>query len=287
MKCGPEVKQLISWALKEDIGSGDVTTALLLNSRLKARAVICAKSSGVLAGIGLAESAFNCLDKKIKFRSLRRDGQKIRKWDKIAEIVGPARPILAAERTALNFLQHLSGVASLTNKFVEKTKNTKVMICDTRKTTPGWRALEKYAVRMGGGKNHRSGLYDQILIKDNHIKALGSVRKAIRLAVHQNRGKLSVEVEASNLKEVKQALSAGSGWIMLDNLIPSEIRKVVGLIHNFSKEKRKRIIIEVSGKVNLKNVRGLAKLGPDLISVGQLTHSAPALDFSLKILEVW
>jgi len=287
MKWGPEVKQLISRALREDIGTGDVTTELLVNSRLKARAVIYAKSSGVLAGIGLAESVFKCLDKRIKFRSLRRNGQKIRKRDKVAEIVGPARAILTAERTVLNFLQHLSGVATLTSKFVEKVRNTKVIICDTRKTTPGWRVLEKYAVRMGGGKNHRFGLYDQILIKDNHIKASGSIQKAIRLTVRQNRGKLSVEVEASNLKEVQEALSAGSGWIMLDNLTPSDTKKAIGLIRNCSKEKERRIIIEVSGKVNLRNVRGLAKLGPDLISVGQLTHSAPASDFSLKILEVW
>lgn len=272
-------------ALKEDIGPGDITTLLLVNSKKRARAAIYAKSAGVLAGIDLASMVFRTVDKKIRFQALLEDGRKVGEGDKVAEIQGRAASILTAERTALNFLQHLSGIATLTSNFVPKTKHTKAVICDTRKTTPGWRVLEKYAVRVGGGKNHRQGLCDQILIKDNHIKVVGSVSKAVCTALAKNKKKLPLEVETANLGQVKQALDCGADWIMLDNMSLAEMRKGIGLIRQFSRQKKKKIVIEVSGKVSLKNVRRMAKTGPDLISVGKLTHSAPALDFSLEILE--
>ena len=287
VKITGQVIQLIRQALKEDIGSGDITTSLIVDSGCRAKAVIVAKSSGILCGLAVCQEAFRQFDKGFRFKFWHEEGKKIRRGEKIAEIEGKAAAILAAERTALNFLQHLSGIATLTSSFVNKVKSTGVQICDTRKTTPGWRYLEKYAVRTGGGKNHRLGLYDQILIKENHIKIAGSISKAIYRAKIKNKRKLLLEVETKNLREIREALLAGTDWIMLDNFSPPQIKPAIRLIRQFSRRTKKKITIEVSGNVNLRNVRGLAQTGPDLISVGQLTHSAPALDFSLKILKCW
>jgi len=287
VKITDEIKQLIRQALKEDIGSGDITTVSVLRSETMAKAVIIAKSSGILCGLAVCQEVFRQLDKGLRFKFLHKEGDKIKKGEKIVEMEGKTAAILSAERTALNFLQHLSGIATLTSYFVKKVRSTGVHICDTRKTTPGWRALEKYAVRTGGGKNHRLGLYDQILIKDNHIKIAGSISKAIYKARTNNKRRLYLEIETKSLREVQEALWAGADWIMLDNFFLPQMKKAIRLIRQFSKSKKRRVIIEVSGNVNLKNVRHLAQSGPDLISVGRLTHSAPALDFSLKILKCW
>jgi len=287
VKITGQVIQLIRQALKEDIGSGDITTTFVVEPQTKARAIIIAKSSGILCGLTVCQEVFRQIDKGFRFKFWHEEGDKIRRGEKIAEIEGKAAAILSAERTGLNFLQHLSGIATLTSYFVKKVKSTGVQICDTRKTTPGWRALEKYAVKMGGGRNHRLGLYDQILIKDNHIKIAGSISKAIYKARIRNKGKLSLELETKNLREIREALLAGADWIMLDNFSIPQMRNAIRLIRQFSKSKKRKIIIEVSGNVNLKNVRHFAQTGPDLISVGQLTHSAPALDFSLKIIKSW
>lgn len=285
VKITGQVIQLIRQALKEDIGSGDISTSLIIDPECRAKAAIIAKSSGILCGLTVCQEVFRQIDKGFRFKFWHKEGEKIRRGEKIAEIEGRAAAILAAERTALNFLQHLSGIATLTSYFVKKVKSTGVQICDTRKTTPGWRALEKYAVKMGGGRNHRLGLYDQILIKDNHIKIAGSISRAIYQARIRNKGRLFLEVETKNSSEVQEALLAGADWIMLDNFSIPQMRNAIRLIRQFSKSKKRKIIIELSGNVNLKNVRQLAQTGPDLISVGQLTHSAPALDFSLKILK--
>jgi len=285
MTLTPEAKRLILLALREDIGSGDITTALVVDPLKKAEALIYAKGAGILAGINMAEAVFKTQDRKIGFKPLLKDGQKLKRGEKVAQIHGSASSILIAERTALNFLQHLSGIATLTNRFVMKTCHTRAVICDTRKTTPGFRIMEKYAVQVGGGKNHRLGLYDQILIKDNHIRMAGSVSDAIRRTLARNKRGLPLEVETSNLSQVKEALACGADWIMLDNFSLAEMKKPISLIRAFSKSTKKKMTIEVSGQVSLENVLSIAKTGPDLISIGQLTHSAPALDFSLEIVK--
>jgi nicotinate-nucleotide pyrophosphorylase (carboxylating) len=287
MRSGRPVEKLIELSLQEDIASGDVTTRLVVNPDQKARAFIYSKEYCVLAGIDIAGQAFKALDKKIRFKPLFRDGQHLQKGSRIARIEGKASSILTGERTALNFLQHLSGVATLTNQFVQAVAGTKVKIYDTRKTTPGWRELEKCAVRMGGGHNHRRGLYDQILIKGNHIKVAGSLARALNRARLKNAKRLLIEVEISNSKELSQALQGGTDWVMLDNFSIDKLRQALIVIRCFSQEYRKEVAVEVSGNVSLENVRRIAKLGPDLISVGKITHSAPAVDFGLEIDTVW
>ena len=285
MRITSQIKQLIRLALKEDIGTGDITTSFLVKPNNKAKAIILAKSKGILCGLPVCQEVFRVVDRGLKFRIWHQDGDLVKPKDGIVEIEGKTCSILTAERTALNFLQHLSGIATLTHEFVQRAKGTSAGIYDTRKTTPGWRGLEKYAVKAGGGKNHRMGLYDQILIKDNHLRVVGSIKKAVIQAKAKNKKKLLVEVETKNLQEVKEALSAGADWVMLDNYSLPQIRKAVKLIRQFSKTHRKKITIEVSGNIGLKNVGQIAQAKPDLISVGQLTHSAPALDFSLKIIK--
>ncbi len=285
MRIDQSVRQLIDLALREDIGRGDATTNALIDPEAMAKAIIRSKSPGRLCGGKIIKEVFKLLDSEIRLKQLRPEGAKIKKGDLVFEIEGRACSILTAERTALNFLQRLSGIATLTHQFVEKTKGTGVNICDTRKTTPGWRILEKYAVRTGGGKNHRLGLFDQILIKGNHLKLAGSISKAIKLVRSKNPKALLLEVETKNLKEVKEALKNGVDWIMLDNFPLSRTKEAIEFIRQYSRANKKKVAIEASGNVNLRNVRSLAKLGPDLISVGQLTHSAPALDFSLRIVK--
>lgn len=244
------------------------------------RAKIIAKEAGVIAGLLVARQVFSTLDKRIKFKAKVKDGARVKKGAVLAEISGKAWAILAGERVALNFLQHLSGIATLTNKFVTrvKGKGIRVKVLDTRKTLPGLRALEKYAVRVGGGLNHRMGLYDAILIKDNHIKLAGGIEKAINGCQGLGARDWGIEVEAKTLNQVKKAINAKADRILLDNMNIRTLRKAVGLC------RKAGIKTEASGGINLGNVRAIAKTGVDFISVGALTHSAPALDISLKVI---
>ena len=284
MQIDPRLRKFISEVLKEDVGSGDITTEFIVKKSQKSRALIFSKSEGILAGIEVAKQVFQLLDPKVNFKTSLKDGHQVKKGNHILEIFGKTPAILMGERTALNFLQKLSGIATLTNQFVRQIKNTKAKICDTRKTTPLWRSLEKYAVQVGGGINNRFGLYDMILIKDNHIKAAGSIALAIKLTQQKNKKRLPIEVETKKLAEVQAALKAGVNFIMLDNFSLPNLKKAVKTIRDFEIKSKKKIKIEVSGNVNLKNVGKIAQSGVDLISVGQITHSAPALDFSLELL---
>lgn len=270
------IRQLIEHSLEEDIGSGDVTTSLIVPTEHESTALIVAKDNFVLAGIPFVKEVFDILDASVKFDALIEDGSRVRKGDIIAEINGRTRVLLMGERVSLNILQHLSGIATMTYKFVAKVKGTKAKILDTRKTMPCMRFMEKYAVRMGGGKNHRFGLYDGILIKDNHIEAAGGIKWAVAMA-EEGRYLSRIEVEAENIKDVKDALSAGADIIMLDNMPLKEIKEAVKLVKG-------KVTIEVSGNVTLDNVREIADIGVDLISVGAITHSAPAVDISMKII---
>ena len=276
----PEIKHLITLALSEDIGSGDVTSEALLESEPSGKGVIVAKQDGVLAGLPVAKMVFQAVDPRVVFRMLKRDGDRVKNGEKLALIQGKTKGILSAERTALNFLQRLSGIATLTSKYVEEIKGTKARILDTRKTTPGLRALEKYSVSAGGGENHRMGLFDMVLIKENHLKAVGGISRAIVQARSKSRGK-KIEVEVRNLNEAREAVESKPDWIMLDNMRIDQMRRAVRMIRSAGRA----VKIEASGNVTLKNVRNIALTGVDFISVGALTHSAPALDMSLMLIE--
>lgn len=267
-------------ALLEDIGEGDVTTNTIIPGNHRSKAVLIAKEDFVLAGIPFTERIFKLINSALKFKANKKDGDIVKKGTVIAAINGNTRRILMAERTALNILQRLSGIATLTYRFVEKVKGLPVKIIDTRKTTPGLRTFEKYAVRAGGGKNHRFGLFDGILIKDNHINAAGGIEKAVNIAKLKAQHMLKIEVEAKNIREVRSALSADAEIIMLDNMSIEDVMKSVKLIRS----QNPKVIIEASGNINLENVRLIAETGVDLISVGALTHSAAAVDISMDIL---
>jgi nicotinate-nucleotide pyrophosphorylase (carboxylating) len=263
-------------ALREDVGKGDITTDSIVSPDAKASAKIVVKENGIICGLSIARLVFQSVDKNIEFSDRVKDGEAVKKGTAVASVRGPARGILTAERTALNFLQRLSGIATLTNKFV-KAAGKKVKILDTRKTTPGLRVLEKYAVKIGGGFNHRIGLFDAVLIKDNHITAAGGLKKAVGLAKKRYN---IIEVEAKTIGQVKEALESGVSRIMLDNMRIPDIKRSVQLI----RRSKNKIEIEVSGGVALKNIRSIAGTGVDYISIGALTHSAPALDISLKVI---
>lgn len=273
-----EIHQAVKGALAEDIGSGDVTTLATVPATATAKAVLRAREPLVVAGLAFAEAAFRELSPKIKIEKLACDGQKITAGKTLLKISGPARAILGAERVALNFVQRLSGVATLTSQFVDAIKGTPAQILDTRKTTPGWRHFEKYAVACGGGRNHRIGLYDMVLIKDNHLAALRAAKpNAIAAAVQracEKFPKLKIEVEADNMQQVAQAADAGADIILLDNMSLAQLRAAVKMVKHRAKT-------EASGGVNLKTVRAIAKTGVDFISVGALTHSARAMDIGL------
>ena len=268
------VKRIIQNALEEDIGLGDVTTEATVPLDQSGSAELVAKEDFRLAGIDVAAEVFAQIDESVSFEKLKVDGEKVRRGDVIAWVKGPAASLLKAERVALNFLQRLSGVATLTEAFVNKVADTGVRIVDTRKTTPGLRILEKYAVRMGGGHNHRIGLFDGVLIKENHIAAVGSIEVAVKNARMRIPHTIRIEVETQNIDEVKQAVDAQTDIIMLDNMSLPEITEAIALID-------KRAIIEVSGGVNLETVRELAETGVDIISVGALTHSHRSVDISM------
>jgi nicotinate-nucleotide pyrophosphorylase (carboxylating) len=273
-----EIRAAVKAALAEDIGTGDVTTLATVPPSLSAHAVMRARQRLVVAGTPFAEAAFHALSRKIKIEPILRDGQTADAGATILKISGPARPILTAERVALNFIQRLSGIATLTSEFVQAVRGTRAQILDTRKTTPGWRRFEKYAVVCGGGMNHRMGLHDMVLIKDNHLAALrGEKPNAIAAAIARARRKypkLKIEVEADSLDQVRQALDAGAEMILLDNMSLNDLSQAVIMAEGFSKT-------EASGGVNLKTVRAIAKTGVDFISVGALTHSASAVDIAL------
>jgi len=263
--------QLIKAALTEDIGTGDVTSGLTVPENRFVSAWIVARAAGVLAGVEVCRQVFLAHDRSIRFTPNLKDGGRFRKGQVLASVQGRARPILAAERTALNFIQRLSGIAAVTRRFVEAVRGTKAVILDTRKTTPGWRVLEKYAVRCGGGTNHRSGLYDMILIKDNHVAAAGSITAAIERC---RSSQLPVEVETQTLADVREALAAGAKRILLDNMTVAQMKRAVTLARGKAK-------LEASGGVTLRNVRRIAETGVDYVSVGAITHSAPAADIAL------
>lgn len=274
-----KVISLIKRSLAEDIGKGDITSRLCLPENLEVKAEIIFRQEGVVCGLDLAGWIFKLVNKNIGFKPFFADGAKVRAGRIVARLNGPGRPVLAAERTALNFLSHLSGIATQTSKFVEKVRPYKVRIMDTRKTLPGLRYPEKYAVRTGGGYNHRMGLDDQILIKDNHLKINNlkfKIKNLIEEIKHKKPKNIKLEVEVENLKEFKQALEAGPDIIMLDNMSLEDIKKAVSLRRQLPK-------LEVSGRVSLENVRRIAAAGVDMISIGALTHSAKSIDLSLKI----
>ncbi|QIB28025.1 carboxylating nicotinate-nucleotide diphosphorylase [Caloranaerobacter azorensis] len=271
-----QIEDMIKNALLEDMNNGDITTENLIGLNDISEAEIIAKEDGVLAGIEIAEITFKLLDKDMLFYRLKEDGQFLRKGDVIAKIKGKTRAILSGERTALNFLQRLSGIATKTKKFVDKVEKYNVRVADTRKTTPGIRALEKYAVRLGGGANHRYNLSDAVMIKDNHIRAVGSIEKAIKLIRERVPHTVKVEVEVETIEQFKQALDAGADIIMLDNMSIEDMKEAVNI-------NNKKAILEASGNVNIDNIEEVAKTGVDVISVGALTHSVKALDISLNI----
>ncbi len=274
-----KIESLVESALREDIGGGDITSDILIPPECKAKGVIIAEEDGVIAGIPVAELVFKILDNKLKFTAYISDGKKVKEGERIAEVVGDAKSILAGERTALNFLGHLSGIATKTNCFVEKVNRFNVEIMDTRKTTPNLRALEKYAVRVGGGYNHRMGLYDAVLIKDNHLKLrkkkIADVVKKARRSVPAS---MKVEVEVKDFLEVKDALSGKPDIIMLDNMSVSDVKETV----EFVRKSGCSVLLEVSGGITLENVLEYAETGVDIISAGELTHSVKSLDISME-----
>jgi nicotinate-nucleotide pyrophosphorylase (carboxylating) len=289
-------RPLVKFALSEDVGDGDITTLNALRAGVRARAALVAKQSAVVAGAEVARLAFLEVDPQLKVEVLVPDGTAVEPGVAVARCVGSAGSILTAERTALNFLQRLSGVATLTRRFVEAVAGTGCVVLDTRKTTPGLRYLEKYAVTCGGGQNHRFGLWDMYLVKDNHIRAAGGVSAAIEM-VQRTRQDALLEVEVESTEQLREALRAEVDRILVDNAGVDEVRRAVEEVDRWSranaevsprrrKGARRWPEIEVSGGLSLENVRAYAETGVDYVSVGALTHSAPAVDFSLEIEEV-
>src|SRR5512135_1192063 len=264
------VIELLKRAIEEDIGHGDITTDLLVPETNESKALYIAKGNFVLAGMPFAQEVFRILDPAVSFSIFYDEGAKVSKGDVLAEVAGKTRVLLAGERVSLNILQRLSGIATLASQFVDAVRGTKARILDTRKTTPCQRFMEKYAVRVGGGTNHRFGLYDGILIKDNHIEEVGSIRDAITLA-KSGHHLAKIEVEVENLKELQEAIDAGADIVMLDNMSVRDMAEAVAFAGG-------RVTIEASGNITIANVREVAETGVDLISVGALTHSVTAAD---------
>ncbi|MGH7476149.1 MAG: carboxylating nicotinate-nucleotide diphosphorylase [Longimicrobiales bacterium] len=269
---------LVAAALEEDLGDGDRTTLWTVPEGARARARVVAKAPGVIAGTAAAVEVFRQLDPHICAEIVCADGTGVHTGEVVLRISGAARAILSGERTALNFLQRLSGIATLARRFVAAVEGTGARILDTRKTTPGWRALEKAAVRAGGADNHRTGLYDMVLLKENHLAIAGGIASALDRVRARNRGRLPVAVEVRSMAEVAEALGAGAERLLLDNMSVDELREAV-----HSARAKPGVTVEASGKVSLERVRAVAATGVDFISVGALTHSAPALDLSLLI----
>ncbi len=272
-----EVERLVAAALKEDMPGGDITSESVIPKDSFSRAVFLAKEPGVLAGIDVARLVFRKVDPRTRFDKGFEDGRPFRKGDVLAEVRGRSISLLEAERTALNFIQRLSGIATTTRKYVEAIRGTKARILDTRKTTPGLRTLEKYAVRMGGGTNHRRSLSDMVLIKDNHLEIVGDIPTAVARARAGIKKGVKVEVEVTNFRQAREAVEAGADWIMLDNMPGPRMKEIVAWVKGRAK-------VEASGGITLETVRRAAKTGVDFISVGSLTHSYHSVDISLEFL---
>ena len=272
----PQIERLIRDALDEDIGAGDLATMATISADARGKGLFRAKKDGVVAGLVLLDRIFYFIDHRVEVRLLVKDGTAVKSGMVVAEAEGPVRALLLGERTALNFLQQLSGTATLTRKLVDAVKDFPCKVLDTRKTTPGLRTLQKYAVRMGGGTNHRIGLYDAALVKDNHIEATGSIAEAVKAVRRHAPFMAKVEVEAGNMKQVQEAIDAGADVIMLDNMNLAQMTEAVKLIN-------KRAGVEASGGITLDSIRQVAETGVDFISSGALTHSAPVVDFNMKI----
>jgi len=270
------IKSIIDYALKEDIGDGDITTNSLIPLDLQAKATMVAKSNGVIAGLAVAEYVFRTLSPDITWKTFANDGDKISRGDVILEVSGSYRALLTGERVALNFLQRMSGIATMTANYVEVLRDFKTKILDTRKTVPGLRLLDKYSVMTGGGTNHRIGLYDMVLIKDNHIKIAGGITKAVAQVKKNLPDGIKIEVETTTIEEVLEALAAGVDIIMLDNMSNSVMAECVKIIDGRAK-------VEASGNMTIERLKEVAATGVDFISIGALTHSVTAFDISMNI----
>ncbi len=270
-----KIDLIIKAALKEDMPEGDITSESIIPSEKESEAFILAKEEGVLAGIEVAKRVFELINPEVAFKKNLEDGQAFGKGETLAQIRGHSISLLKGERTSLNFIQRLSGIATATRKFVQVVAGTKTKILDTRKTTPGLRILEKYAVRMGGGTNHRFNLSEMVLIKDNHLKIAGNIPQAVRKAKENVKEGVRIEVEVTDLAEVKEAVQSGADMIMLDNMKMEEIKEAVEWVKG-------RVQLEVSGNVDLRNVKEIASLDVDFISIGSLTHSYRSLDMSME-----
>ena len=270
------ISSLIESALKEDIGNGDVTTNALIPDTMNSTATMVAKADGIIAGMEVAEAVFRTLSAQFSWKPLVKDGDSIKKGDLLVEMSGPFRALLTGERLALNFLQRISGIATMTGLFVTQVAEYGTKILDTRKTVPGLRMLDKYAVKAGGGENHRIGLHDMVLIKDNHIKVAGGIKNAVNQIRAQVPSTMKIEVETTTLEEVQEALEMNADIIMLDNMSTTMMKNCVELINHRAK-------VEASGNMNLERVREVAETGVDYISIGALTHSVTALDISMNI----
>jgi nicotinate-nucleotide pyrophosphorylase (carboxylating) len=275
------IQQIVHAALEEDIAFGDLTSNALLSNTMSAQAQIVAKEAMVIAGLAIAKEVFHQIDPSLTIKFHYQDGARVRANTKVLTIAGNAKSLLQTERVALNFIQRLSGISTITDEFCRAVRGHSIKIVDTRKTTPGLRTLEKWAVRLGGGSNHRFSLHDGILIKDNHLMILAannvSLSQACRLAKQQAPHGLRVSVEVESLAQVREALQGKADIILLDNMLPTKIRQAVKIIKG-------QALVEVSGGINLRNIQGIAETGIDLISIGALTHSAPAMDISMDIL---
>jgi nicotinate-nucleotide pyrophosphorylase (carboxylating) len=276
----PLIDRLIELALEEDLGPGDVTTQALIPPELQGEAHIRAKADLVVAGLQVAARVFHKLDGNLVFEAQLADGQEVAKGTVLACLTGPVTSILTGERVALNFLQRLSGIATLTRAMAAQVAGSPAVLVDTRKTTPGWRVLEKYAVRLGGGRNHRLGLYDGVLIKNNHLTAVGGISEAVARAKAKGHHLLKIEVEVTDLQGLEEALNAGADLILLDNMDDATLEKAVQLT-------RGRARLEASGSMTKERLPTVAATGVNLISMGALTHSAPAVDIHLRLMKTW
>ncbi len=270
-------KPLIDLAIKEDVGSGDITTDAIIPEDRTTTALLISKADGIVAGLPVAKAVFNTIRKKsVLWIMYRREGDRVKPGDVIAELKGNYRTLLTGERIALNFLQRMSGIATITSKFATELEGTKTKLLDTRKTLPGFRMLDKYSVKIGGGKNHRLGLFDMVMIKDNHIKIAGGILNAVKSVRDKYGDEHKIEVETTNLTEVEEALNAGADIIMLDNMSLELMSEAVSVVGDKAET-------EASGNVSLDNIKQIAQCGVDYISVGALTHSVKAMDISMKI----